>query len=314
MKYVKLFFKNVLGIICVCAFIFIIDMIFLCISYTLNSDNFEKGYNLVKLDEYYNPDGAVYSHKYNVILQAAYNSQKGYSSILVLDGTSGRINKELRMRNNDNTAYTKRALGIATDEERVWITSDYEVSEFSLDTIINTREEYVNSYSRDETINKADFCVYSNGTLWIGEYYLKFVEDVKHDDALLMGFDANSKNYTLPNVVVTLPSMVRSIAIANGEFAVVRSFNSFINSNLSFYSIPLGHESEYYNIEGNQIPLYHFDKDSLKKKISLPPRSKGIYYDNKSYLNIANDNASKEYFYAFPKIKNYLRYYIEVDE
>lgn len=314
MKYIKLFFKNVIGIICIILFIFIIDMIFLCINYSLNEKNFEKGFKMVKLNEYYNPDGVVYSKKYNVVLQAAYNSKMGYSSILVLDASSGRIKKELRVRNNDNTAYTKRILGIATDDTRVWITSKYEISELLLETIINTSEEYVNSYSRDAVINKADFCYYYDGNLWVGEYYLKHFEDVKNEDALLMSFDVNNKNYSLPNTVVTLPSMVRSIAFVNREFAVVRSFNSFITSNLSFYKIPLGHQSEYYNIDGNQIPLYHFDKDTITNKFSLPPRAKGLYFDSDNYLNISNENASKEYFYAFPKIDYYLKYYIEIEQ
>lgn len=313
MKYVKLIFKNVIGIIVVLLFLVLIDYIFLTINYSLTKKNLKEGFDIVGLKDYYVPQGIIFSKKYNVIVQTSYNTKENEAVIFVINSSNGKTLKELKIKYPDNTPYTKMANGIATDEETVWITSDYEIVTLSLNDIVNGSSDMVACTSRNIISVKGDFCYYDNDLLWIGEYAFKPFVKVKHDEPLLMSFTANGNNYDTPTTVITLPNMVRDLIIVDGKFVVSRSFNSLINSDLRFYKVALGNESEYYSVNGKSVPLHHFDKDTIVEEISVPPMAKGIYLDENRYINILSESAAKNNFYSFPKVDTFLRYAVLSD-
>ena len=77
----------------------------------------------------YVPQGITYSTKYNCILQTAY-SKKDVSMLYVTDFESGKLLKALKLFKHDDTKNMNHVGGITTNDDKVWITSDFEITPF----------------------------------------------------------------------------------------------------------------------------------------------------------------------------------------
>ena len=197
--------------------------------------------------------------------------------------------KELRLIEIDDKDNNNHVGGITTNEEKVWITNDYEINEYNLEEIINTKNNYIKSIKNEKLPNRGDFCSYNNNTLWIGDFYLKPFYNVPNDTPLLYGYDTKSIDYNNPKYTIKLPKMVQGMAITNeNKFIFTRSYTNLINSELTIYS--------------------DMTKENYKKikSIKLPPMAEGMFLkDNELYILF--ENSSDKYFFAYPKIKKIIK-------
>ena len=67
----------------------------------------------------------------NVILQTSYN-KNNVSMLYIINFDTGKLIKELKLIEIDDKDNKNHVGGIATNEEKVWITNDYEINEYNL--------------------------------------------------------------------------------------------------------------------------------------------------------------------------------------
>lgn len=308
MKYLKkilIIFGCLIGFIIL---VLIIDIIRLTISYNINKDKYVDQFDVQGNTSNYVPQGLAYSEKYNVALQTSYNSKHDCSKLYITDFSSGKLLKELKLIETDGSDNTKHVGGIATNNDTVWITNDYEVNEYSLEEIMNTNEDYIKSLKNTKLPIRGDFCNYKDDVLWIGDFFLNPFYKVPNDNPLVMAYNLDKElNYFEPDCIISLPKMVQGMAItSNNEFVFTSSFTNLIHSNLSIYKNVLDGEYEYYNLNGKDIPYYKFNDSNLIKKIKLPPMAEGLFIkDNEMYILF--ENSADKYFYAFPKMRKVIK-------
>lgn len=312
MKYIRKFLKFILLSISFIILILIIDYIRLNIFYLINKNNYIETIDIQGTKEKYVPQGLTYSDKYDIVLQTSYNSKHNVSMLYAADLKSGKLLKKLKLKEIDDSDNINHVGGIATDNNKVWITNNYEINEYSLEEIINTQEDYIKSLKNTKLPNRGDFCTYNNNILWIGDFFLKPFYPIKDNNPLLMGYKLNNSiDYSKPDYIISLPKMVQGMVItSDNKFIFSRSFTNLINSDLLIYDNVLDEPFNTYKLNNRNIPYYKFDKSNLIKKINLPPMSEE-FFEKDNELYILFENSSDAYFYAYPKIKKVIKYKID---
>ena len=306
MKYLKLVLKILCGVLSFAIVIFILDYIRINISYSFNKNKYTETFDIQGRNNGYVPQGLAYSSLYNVVLQTSYNKKHDVSMLYVTDFSTGKLLKSLKLIDINGEDDNKHVGGITTDNNIVWITNDYEVDEFSLDEIINTDSDSIKSLSNTKLPNRGDFCLYNDGILYIGDFYLKHFYDVPDDNPLLMAYDVSNIDYSRPSYIISLPKMVQGMEIVDDKFVFSQSYTYLINSSLSVYSKPI--ESGSYKLNGNDIPYYKFDK--LYSKYKLPPMVEGIFYKDDN-LFMLFESGCDSYSLALPKVNKILKMKID---
>jgi len=288
MKYLKIIIKIPVIILLTVLLILIIDYIRLNIFYIMHKNNYIEVADTQGNKNKYAPQGLTYSEKYNVILQTSYN-KNNVSMLYVIDFETGKLKKELELIEIDDKENHNHVGGIATNDELVWITNDYEINEYNLEEIMTTENRFIKSKKNNKLPNRGDFCAYKNNTLWIGHFYLKPFYDAPNDTPLLYGYDINNLDYSKPKYTITLPKMVQGMAITKeNNFIFTRSYTNLVNSKLTIYKDMT------------------IENHVLLKELNLPPMAEGIFYkDNELYILFENN--SDKYFFAYPKVKKIIK-------
>ena len=307
--------KTILKILCIfiliILLIFIINYLRINITYMINKKDYKNSFNVYGNNNNYVPQGLTYSDKYNIALQTSYNSKHKVSMLYVIDFKTKKLIKELKLKEIDNSNNTNHVGGIATDNNKVWITNDFEINEYDLDTILNTKDNYIKSIKNNKLPNRGDFCTYKDGYLWIGDFFLNPFYKIKDNNPLLMKYNIKELDYNKPELIISLPKMVQGMVITDdNKFIFTESFTYLINSNLSIYDNILKKEKDTYKLNNINIPYYKFEKKDLIKNIKLPPMAEGLFLkDNNLYILF--ESSSDTYKPAIPKIKKVIKYNIK---
>ena len=309
MEGLKKFLKIIFIIILLIVLFFIAIYARIYISYRINqSDYIDSIATQGNVGEYV-PQGLEYSAKYNIAMQTSYNANHEVSMLYITDMESGKLLKSLKLMKEVDTPNTNHVGGITTNDDKVWITNDYEISEYSLEEIFTTTNNSIKSIKTSELPNRGDFCKYKNTTLYIGDFYLKPFYPVPDDNPLLMAYDVKEDiNYKEPKYIMSLPKMVQGMEITKeNEFIFTESFTYLIKSKMEVYSSPLNARADKYTLNGKEYPYYIFGKTNLRKTIKLPPMAEGLFYKDSS-LYILFESSSDKYKMAFPKMPNIIKY------
>ena len=311
MKYLLKILKIICIFILIIAIILIIDYLRLNVSYLINKKDYKESFKVYGNKNNYVPQGLTYSDKYNIALQTSYNSKHKVSMLYVIDFKTKKLIKELKLKEIDNSNNTNHVGGIATDNNKVWITNDFEINEYDLDTILNTKDNYIKSIKNNKLPNRGDFCTYKDGYLWIGDFFLNPFYKIKDNNPLLMKYNIKELDYNKPELIISLPKMVQGMVITDdNKFIFTESFTYLINSNLSIYDNILKKEKDTYKLNNINIPYYKFEKKDLIKNIKLPPMAEGLFLkDNNLYILF--ESSSDTYKPAIPKIKKVIKYNIK---
>ena len=296
--------KSIIITITTIIVVLLLNCIRINITYQLQKDIFKDSFKIYGNTNHYVPQGLAYSNKYNVILQTSYNGKHEVSKLYIIDFKTGKLYKELSLKEIDESDNINHVGGVATDGETVWITNDYEVNEYSLDEIINTNNNYIKSKKNTKLPIRGDFCYYKDSSLWIGDFFLSPFYKVPNNTPLLMKYNINNIDYNNPELVISLPKMVQGMTITDdNKFIFTRSFTFLINSDLVIYNNVLEEKNDIYEINNNKIPYYHFTDKNKEKNIKLPPMAEGLFYKDKK-LFILFENSSDHYKLAIPKNNN----------
>lgn len=282
----------------------ILDIVKLDISYHFNKNKYQDTFLIQGNKKHYVPQGLAYSNKYDVILQTSYNSNHKVSMLYVSSFKTGKLIKKLKLKESDQSDNRCHVGGIATNNETVWITSDYQINEYSLNKILNTNSDFIQSERNEKLKIRGDFCAFNNHTLWIGDFFLKPFYTVPNNNPLLLAYNDNSIDYNKPSIIISLPRMIQGLTFNdNDEFIFTTSFTGLLASNLLVYENILEKETvNTYSFNGIDVPYYKFNDKQIVRKEELPPMAEGLFYKDKSYY-ILFENSADTYWYALPKIK-----------
>ena len=271
--------------------LFILNYVRINLRYFSNKTKFEESFLVYGNTNGYVPQGLTYSDKYDVVLQTSYSTNKA-SKIFIIDFSNEQLLKEITLLNKDGTNNTKHVGGIATDNNKVWISNDYEVDIYDLKELLKTNTDKVKPIEEIKLPIRGDFCYFDDNTLWIGEFYLKPQYDVKDGKPKLYGYRISDKiNYNKPDIEKILPKAVQSMVILpNGDFAFGRSYTYLVNSYLSIY---------------NDIPK--MTELNKKSNIKLPPMIEGMFIKD-DYIYMLFESSADKYSPADPKLDRIIKY------
>ena len=294
MKLVKKIIKVVLFAILSLIIIFVLDYIRINIRYFITKNNYNEVFKVYGNRNKYVPQGLTYSSSYDVVLQTSYSSD--VSKVFITDFKKNKLVKELKLINKDGSNSTKHVGGIATDNNKVWISNDYELDVYDLSEMFNTSKDSIQPIEEIKLPIRGDFCYYADGVLWIGEFYLKPFYDVEGGVPKLNGYKLDSDiDYNKPDYSLSLPKAVQGMVVfPNGEVGFTQSFTYLVNSNLSIYKDDL--------FDGKS-----FNKKNKIKTIKLPPMAEGMFYRD-GYLYILFESSTDKYSLADPKMDRVIRY------
>ena len=308
MKYLKKVFIGISCLLGIVLLILIIDYIRLNVSYQKNKKAYTDTFNTPGVKDSYVPQGMAYDGQHNIVLQTSYNGKGNVSKLYITDLKSKKLIKELRLFNPDGTENNLHVGGIATDGKTIWITSDYQVNEYSFEEALNTDKDFIKSLKHSKLPIRGDFCYCRGVELWIGDFFLKPFYPVPNNTPLLFKYSTDNLDYDSPEIAISLPKMVQGMTITdNDEFIFTRSFTYLIKSDLVTYKNILNKKPDVYKVNKNlKISYYHFTNKDIIKNEKLPPMAEGLFYrDNELYILFESN--SSHYPIAFPKMKKVIK-------
>ena len=304
MKKIAIILGSILGII---VLILILDYARLNIRCQLNKKNYTEVFDIPGSKNNYVPQGMAYDEKNYIVLQTSYNAEGKSSKLYITDLKTKKLIKEISLKKSDGSNNTNHVGGVATDGETVWVTSDYQVNEYSLKAILSTTSNSIKSLKDSKLPIRGDFCYFDSNNLWIGDFFLKPFYPVPDDTPLLFEYDLKDLDYNQPKIAISLPKMVQGMTITdNNEFVFTRSYTYLINSSLSIYKNILNDKPDTYNLNNLKIPYYHFNKDNLIRDEKIPPMAEGIFYKDKE-LYILFESDTDHYKLAYPRINKVIK-------
>ena len=277
--------------------IIVLDYIILNISSNMNKYRYEEVFDVQGNKNKYVPQGLTYSSKYNVALQTSYSGKHEVSMLYVIDFNSGKLLKSLKLLDMNGNEDTTHVGGITTDNNTVWISSDYSVREYSLDDIVNGGGDYIKCKSKTDLGIRGDFCYYGDNTLYIGDFYYFPFYKVPDNNPLLLAYKTeNGYNYDKPDYIMSLPKKVQGMCITpNKSFVFTCSFTNLIKSDLKVYSNVIEETPEKYNYKGRDVPYYKFSTKNNIMEVKFPPMAEGMFnIDNDLYILF--ESSSDKYF------------------
>ena len=291
----------------------LLDYIILNISYNMNKYRYEEVFDVQGNTNKYIPQGMAYSDKYNVVLQTSYSGKHEVSMLYITDFKTGNLIKSLKLLDINGNEDCSHVGGIATDNNTVWITSDYSVREYLLEDIINANGDYIKCRAKTDLGIRGDFCYYGYNTLYIGDFYLAPFYKVPDGNPLLLAYNTETDyNYDKPDYIISLPKKVQGMTITpNKSFIFTCSFTNLVKSDLKVYSNVLEETPDKYNYKGREVPYYKFTKKNNILQVKFPPMAEGIFsIDNDLYMIF--ESCSDNYFFALPKMKKVIKYTLKV--
>ena len=306
-KFLKVLFKMMCFIVGFLLFILLIDYGWIFMRYSAFKKDFQTSIPIYGNVKGFTPQGIAYSDSNQIVLQTSYNKDSKTNMLYVIDFQSGNLIKALELKDMNGSYVYGNIGGIATDNNRVWITGEYLVYEYSFNEIIQTNNRDIRSTQFSQVGTRGDFCYYSNGYLWIGDYYFPYFYEIPDKKPFVWAYNVTNGSYQKPDYILSIPDRVQGMSIIDGKFYFSRSFSYLMNSKLSCYRDISSKAYEIFKINGYDVPYYRISEEDLIDEVTLPPMSEGFfYYDNYFYLLFESN--SDRFRLAFPKIKNIIKY------
>ena len=288
--------------------LFILNALRIILTYSFQKRHYQETIQIPGNKQNYVPQGLAYSSRENIVLQTSYNSEHKVSMLYVMDFSTSKLLKSLKLKEVDGRDNTHHVGGVATDGKTVWITNDYLVDEYSFEEIMTTKKDSINSKRNHKLPIRGDFCYFKNDKLWIGDFYLSPFYKVPNNTPLLFQYNGvGPVEYNLPEAIYSLPKMVQGMVITDdNHFVFTRSFSFLIESRFEEYRDVSLKGGDVYSFKGRDIPYYHFKSSNLVKRRYLPPKAEGFFLKD-GYYYILFENSSDTNPLAFPKIKSIIK-------
>ena len=279
----------------------------------------EKAYLIPALKEEFIPQGMAYIPEKDWIVISYYQS-KGPSILTFLDAATGQLVKGLKIFNEDGTAYTGHAGGVAVSKSNLWISSGGFIRQIPLVTIFSASDgDEVRISDRYNVGTKASFMQHHKGVLWIGEFFHanNYLTDrshyVKRDDGYtnhswMVGLKldektdlpvmANEEEQTplTPDYIISIPDIVQGVTFSeDAKICLSLSYGRTNDSRLLIFEDVLSKEPDKsVSVNHQDVPLWVLNLKNQICEFKALPMSEGILIKD-GLLYILYESAAKKY-------------------
>lgn len=264
------------------------------------------------LSQNFVPQGIAYRADKNQYYISGYASdEKNNSVIMAIDAYSGQYVGEYYLNKKDKTAFKGHAGGIAIVGTNLYVANGKSLSRIPLvqiDLLDGCGDIYFEE-SIKLSIGDASiaFCNYSNGILWIGNFWEFWDYNTKAYDsykALALGyiiengtFKASSKvsgqDYAyLPDYICEIPEKIQGLTVCNGNMILSQSYGRKNKSTLLVGEDPTIYcvSDDVIVLDGEPIPVLEFEDDD---KVTAPPMTEGIDAASGQVVTLFESGAKK---------------------
>lgn len=260
------------------------------------------------------PQGMCCISSENVVVVSYYLESKQNSMLAVVDATSGKFIKAVKLVNEDGTPYTGHAGGIAASSKNLWVVTGGDAQRLPVSDLMKAEPmAEVRFVDRFRTCTRASLANCIDGVLWIGDFYTPggdYETDESHhmtapsgsgNSAWIVGYKldsaaenelnparyANPSTTVAPDYILSVPDRIQGATRLNtGEFIFSESYGRKNDSHILIHKNVLKTDANTTaEISGIKVPLWFIDSDTLVKSITAPPMTESIEnVENKIYV------------------------------
>ncbi len=257
------------------------------------------------LSEGFIPQGMDYSEEHGILFISGYFKSKTESRasvIFALDAENGSFLGEYWLKKPDGSYLTGHVGGLAVTKKNIFIADGGLLYRFPLsDVAAADGSEELQAAETVKTPTSASYCNYSDGILYVGDFYLspnyntpewrhltdqngkkygawcaaykltRWTESEFTKEAL------EGEKYAIPDFIFATETKVQGFTVIGDTVVLSRSHGRVNNSALAFYDRPDTKKPDRtVLLEGKEIPTYFLSSERLQKTITAPPMTEGV--------------------------------------
>lgn len=266
----------------------------------------------------YVPQGYCYCEAADAYIISYYHDDEA-SILAMVDARTGKRLKTVLLHQNDGTAFTGHAGGVADDETYVYICDGNQIYRISLDRLQAASDGAPVMLTESVVTDvKCSYIATDGEYLYAGEFYT-YYSDGRYDtdpthhmqvSTTELSF-ARCNAYTLseindafaeipettvtPTAAFTVPNRVQGFArLSDGTFALSVSFGRNTDSWLYTYADVTKEEPAYWlNYADRDVPVYSLCRTDIISRLRLPPLLEGIDTKDGKVTGIFESGAQK---------------------
>lgn len=244
------------------------------------------------LAEYFVPQGIDYWDEMGWFIISGYFKPTDFSAasyLVAVDAATGKYVGEYKLLDVGGGEHTRHDGGVAITEMDLYISNGYKLFRIPLEDIKQAGN--CNTLTIAEEISvpvSASFCNYSNGVVWVGEFYEKSAYPLKGEhvnknndgdtyNAWAVGYkldpSAASGLESTPSYVISIPEKIQGMTVtANGTVVLSQSYGRRNKSAVYTVAGLLDSQpSEQVAVDGVSVPLWFADEAAgLDKTVAIP--------------------------------------------
>lgn len=270
------------------------------------------------------PQGMDVWEERGVLLISAYFKDTSYSPtsvVFAIDLTTGNYVGEYYVKNKSGSNHTSHVGGLAVTEKNLFLSNASNLYRIPLSEL--TRAGAKGDITIAETIKtptKGSFCNYSEGVLWVGDYYSASDSSYstpswrhmtnregKQYGAWCVGYKisgstdsgisssqwSSGMSYATPDYVLSIEECVQGFAVYGDYIATSCSYGRALISHINLYENILDTASHTtVTLNQKSIPVWFLDGKLDRTSYVTPPMSEGLAIYGESMLVLFESAAS----------------------
>lgn len=280
----------------------------------------EKAFIIPGLRDGFIPQGMHYDAREECFFITGYMSSKEASPVYIVEKESGELRKTVLLLEEDGTAFTGHAGGIALYGDYVYLAggSDYCLYVYSYSEILSAEDGtgvickgVFSTQASDEDYVRISCLTVSGDRLIVGEFYRD--EDYMTQDSHKLTTKGGDYNQAVavefrlsaeapfgieptPVGAYSLPDHVQGMCLADGNFYLSTSYGATFSHILAYSESKLNNEGEI-TLLGETVTLYSLDSSVLASDYKLAPMAEEIeLVDGRLYVMC--ESASGKYLFG----------------
>jgi len=270
----------------------------------------KKAFVIPGLKDGYIAQGLSYDSSTDNFFLTGYMTDHSASPIYVVNKTSKKLVKEVRMANSDGSDFTGHAGGLSVIEDKIYIagSADECLYVFNKNDVLKADNkasikviDIVDVKTSEDGIGVA-FTTVNDGLIYVGEFYRegpyptrdshKVTTSTGFNKALAVGFSLN-ENIATPEVVYSIPANIQGMCFAEDGIYLSESWGPAFSYIHKYNYTDIKQKGTFVTL-GKEVPLYILEPANEAKTFKIASMSEEIEYIDGS-VYISNESASNKY-------------------
>jgi len=273
------------------------------------------------------PQGLAYLEDENWLVTVNYMDDGRPGVVSAVDAATGELVKSLVLYEETGAPYTGHAGGIAISDRHVWIASETYLYRILLEDFLAAQDgEEIRFASRIPVPVEAAFATFSEGVLWVGEFYEagSYPTDPSHhltnrdgstyyawmagyeldaatDTVSPESWDGDPNDPAIPDYILSIPEKIQGAVVREDAIILSSSYGRGNNSLLYRYENPtVGPPHASVTVGGRNLPVWFLDSQAEKpsnSRLTVIPMSEGIA-DVGDVLYVLFESGANKYRYT----------------